>query len=339
MRKILIPLFVIGTVLLAGCGSTSTAASSCSTTFKVGFVTDIGKLGDKGFNDAGWKGVQDAVANKSLCVQAKFLESNQPTDYQPNMQQFIDQGYQMVVAAGFLLTDDTAKVAAKNLSVKFANVDAHYDKPTANLLGIAFKEDQSGFLAGALAGYMTKTNHIGGVYGLNVPAVIKFRKGYEAGAKYTNPNIKVDGVYHPPSSSVSPFGDPDWGKARGQDMISSGADILFGAGGSTGNGALLAAAEAHKLCVGVDVDQYFTYQDARSCLITSAEKSVSAAVTLAIKDGVNSQWPSNGEIAGTVGLAPYHNFDSQISADIKSKMTDLTAKIANGTVTTGVTVP
>ena len=92
------------------------------------------------------------------------------------------------------------------------------------------------------------------------------------------------------------------------------------------------------MCVGVDVDQFFTYQDADSCLITSAEKHISAAVTLAIKDAVKNQWPANGEIAGTVGLAPYHNFDSQIPADVKAKMNDLTTKIANGTLSTGVTL-
>ena len=81
MRKILIPLAVLGALVLASCGSSGPAASSCSKTFKVGFVTDIGKLGDKGFNDAGWKGVQDATADSSLCVQSKFLESKQPTDY------------------------------------------------------------------------------------------------------------------------------------------------------------------------------------------------------------------------------------------------------------------
>src|SRR5207245_6660595 len=109
-RKILIPLAVLAAMVLASCG-TSQAASSCSKTFKVGFVTDIGKLGDKGFNDAGWKGVQDATADSSLCVQSKFLESTQQTEYTPSVQQFVDQKYDMVVAAGFLLGDDTLKAA------------------------------------------------------------------------------------------------------------------------------------------------------------------------------------------------------------------------------------
>jgi len=228
VRRLAIPLVVIGTLLLASCGGGGTSTTSGCKTFKVGFVTDIGKLGDKGFNDAGWKGVQDAAADSSLCVQAKFLESKQPTDYTPNIQQFIDGGFNMVVAAGFLLGDDTLKAAKANPNVKFSIVDsADFSDPKApaNFTGLLFKQDQGAFLVGALAALMTKTNHIGGVYGLDVPAVVQFRKGYENGAHYINSSIKVDGVFHPAAPNA--FADPDWGKARAQDMLSGGADVIL----------------------------------------------------------------------------------------------------------------
>jgi basic membrane protein A len=342
VRKILIPLMAIGVLVLASCGSTSgPAASSCSKTFKVGFVTDIGKLGDKGFNDAGWKGVQDAAADSSLCVQAKYLESQQPTDYTPNIQQFVDQGYNMVVAAGFLLGDDVLKAAKANPNIKFTIVDsADFTDTTApaNFTGLLFKQDQGAFLVGALAALMTKTNHVGGVYGLDVPAVVQFRKGYENGAHYINPNIKVDGVFHPASANA--FADPDWGKARAQDELSGGADVIFAAGGATGNGALLAAKEAGKPCIGVDVDQYYTYPDVDSCLVTSSEKHISVAVKSIIADAVKSQWPTGGVLLfdlknNGVGLAPYHQWDSKVPADVKAKLQDIETKIANGTLSTG----
>jgi basic membrane protein A len=302
VRKILIPLAVLGAMVLASCGSSAPAASSCSKTYKVGFVTDIGKLGDKGFNDAGWKGVQDAVADSSLCVQAKFLESKQPTDYTPNIQQFADP------------------VA-----------------PT-NFTGLLFKQDQAGYLVGALAAQLSKTNHIGGVYGLDVPAVVQFRKGYENGAKYVNPSIRVDGVFHPAAANA--FADPDWGKARAKDELSGGADVIFAAGGATGNGALLAAKEAGKPCIGVDVDQFLTYPDVGPCLVTSAVKNISVAVKSIIVSGVKNQWPSGGvqtfELKNDgVGLAPYHDWDSKVSADIKAKLKDIQDKLKNGSLSTG----
>jgi len=342
VRRFAIPLWAIGTLVLASCGGgTSSASPSCSTTYKVGFVTDIGKLGDKGFNDAGWKGVQDAAADASLCVQAKFLESKQPTDYTPNIQQFVDQGYNMVVAAGFLLGDDTLKAAKANPNVKFTIVDsADFSDKTApsNFTGLLFKQDQGAFLVGALAALMSKTNHIGGVFGLDVPAVVQFRKGYENGAKYINPSIKVDGVFHPAAANA--FADPDWGKARAQDELSGGADVIFAAGGATGNGALLAAKEAGKPCIGVDVDQYFTYPDVDPCLVTSAEKNISVAVKSIIVAAVKNQWPTGGVLLfdlknNGVGLAPYHQWDSKVSADIKAKLLDIQNKIKDGSLSTG----
>jgi len=341
VRRFAIPLLAIGTLVLASCGGTSSTGPSCSTTYKVGFVTDIGKLGDKGFNDAGWKGVQDAAADSSLCVQAKFLESKQPTDYRPNMEQFISSGYNMVVAAGFLLGDDTLYEAKNNPNVKFTIVDsADFAEKTApaNYTGLLFKQDQGAFLVGVLAALLTKTNHVGGVYGLDVPAVVQFRKGYENGAHYINPNIKVDGVFHPAAANA--FADPDWGKARAQDELSGGADVIFAAGGATGNGALLAAKEAGKPCIGVDVDQYFTYPDVDPCLVTSSEKHISVAVKSIIAAAVKKQWPTSGVLFfdlknNGVGLAPYHQWDSKVSADIKAKLQDIATKIANGTLSTG----
>src|SRR4030081_2416404 len=92
------------TLLLAGaCGGTGGTGSSsgCSTMYKVGLVTDVGKLSDKGFNANSWQGVQDAAANKSLCVQARALESLNSDDYTKNLSLFGSQGYDLIVAVGF----------------------------------------------------------------------------------------------------------------------------------------------------------------------------------------------------------------------------------------------
>ena len=330
-------------LLLAACGSSGGTSgggtsSTCSKTFKVGLVTDVGKLSDKSFNATSWQGVLDAQNDKSLCVQGKAIESNQPTDYQKNMQTFVDQGYDMVIAVGFLMGDDTLAAAKKNSKTKFAIVDNAYDNtaPT-NLEGLVFREDQAGFLAGALAGLYTKTNTIGGVYGLDIPPVHKYRVGYENGAKYTNPKIKTIGVYQPAGPNA--FNDPDWGKARGIEQIGQGADIVFGAGGNTGNGALLAAVQKGVTCVGVDVDQYNTVTDAQKCLITSAEKKLAVAVKLAISDAAKGSFKGGTRVFdasnGGVGLAAYHDYDSKVTADMKAKIADILKQLSAGTLKTG----
>ena len=334
---------IVGSVAVAllfivACGGPggTTGGAGCSKTWKVGMVTDVGKLSDKSFNATSWQGVQNAVKDKSLCVQANVIESNQPTDYQKNMQQFVDGKYDMVLGVGFLMGDDVLAMAKKNPNTKFAIVDYAYDSPTPNLAGLIFKEQQAGFLIGALAGYMTKSNTIGAVLGLSLPPVVRYYTGYEAGAKYANKSIKVLHVYQGPGDGA-PFNNPDWGKARALEMIDQGADIIFGGGGNTGNGALLGVAQKSKTCIGVDTDQYISYPDAKSCLITSAEKKLALAVKTVIADMVHNQWPGNGLLTfeasnNGIGLSPFHDYDTKIPADVKKKISDIDAGLKNGTI-------
>ena len=233
--------------------------------------------------------------------------------------------------------------AKANPSTKFLLVDSYdfTDKtPPTNLVGILFAEDQPGFLAGALAALVSKTGTIGVVAGLQtVPPVVHYVEGYANGAQYAKPGTKVLKIYQP-ESGPKDFNDPDWGKQQGQTFISQGADVIFGAGGQTGNGALLAAKQASKYCVGVDVDQYLSYPDVDSCLITSAEKHLDLAVKQAITNLVKSTF-TGGILSfdaknDGIGLAPYHDYDSKISADIKAKITDIQKKLKDGSLKTGV---
>src|SRR6266571_7167693 len=328
----------------SGGGSSSGSSASCSKTWKVGLVTDVGKLTDKSFNFDSYKGVQDAQADASLCVQGRAIESSVESDYPKNIGQFVDQKYDMIVTVGFKLGDATIKAAKANPNIKFVMVDYgdFTDNPTpSNLVGLLFKEDQPGFLAGALAGLLTKSNVIGAVAGLQtVPPVVHYVQGYEHGAKYTNPKVKVLKIYQP-ESGAKDFNDPDWGKQQATTFFGQGADIIFGVGGNTGNGGLLAAKEKGKMCIGVDVDQFVSYPDVDSCLITSAQKHLRQAVKTAIENMVHNSWQSGlltFDITNDgIGLAPFHNFDSQVSADVKAKMQDIQAKLKSGAITTGVT--
>ena len=342
---------VVALVMVAACGGTDTGSgggsSSCSKTWKVGLVTDVGKLSDKSFNFDSYKGVRDAQADSSLCVQGKAIESTTEADYPKNIQAFLDQKYDMIIGVGFNLGDAVTAAAKKNPDTKFVLVDA-FDfadlapgkTPPANLTGLLFNEDEPGFLAGALAALMSKTGKIGAVAGLQtVPPVVSYVEGYTNGAKYAKPGTTVLKIYQPESGAKN-FNDPDWGKLQGQTFISQGADVIFGVGGQTGNGSLLAAKSAGKYCVGVDVDQYISYPDVASCLITSAEKHLSLAVKKSITGMVKGE-----KIAGIqsftikndgIGLAPYHDYDSKIPADVKVKITEITAKLKSGEITTGV---
>ena len=329
----------LGVILVLGlavtaCGASPGPASSCSKTWKVGLVTDVGKLSDKSFNYDSYQGVVKAQQDSSLCVQGKAIESSTEDDYPKNIGLFVDQKYDVIVTVGFKLGDATIKAAKANPSIKFIMVDfADFTDttPPSNLLGLLFKEDQPGYLAGVLAGSLTKTN--------TVPPVVHYVEGFKNGAKSVNSGVKVLTIYQP-ESGAKDFNDPDWGKQQALTFFGQHADIVFGVGGNTGNGALVAAKEQGKMCIGVDVDQYLSYPEVDSCLITSAEKHLDVAVKAAIADVVHGSFQSGIKTFDIkndgIGLAPYHDWDSKIPADVKAKVTQAQSGLKNGTITTGV---
>ncbi|MGL5817081.1 MAG: BMP family ABC transporter substrate-binding protein, partial [Phycicoccus sp.] len=271
----------------------------------------------------------------------KFIETQDAKDYAANMAQFTNKKYDVVITVGFLMTDATVAAAASSPDTKFVGVDQGYDpaKVTAkNVTGLIFPEDQAGYGAGYLAGLMTKTNKLGQVLGLEIPPVQKFAKGFEAGAKAANPKATVATVYHPAGDNA--FNDPVWGAAEAKKQLAQGADVVFGAGGQTGNGALQEVAKASgagktTFCIGVDTDQWDTVPAAQPCLVTSAMKLITEGVTdLAVqaKDGEFTDL----QTVGKAGLAPYHDLESAVPADVKTKVEEIVKQMEAGTLQTGV---
>src|SRR5262245_49883526 len=164
------------TLSLAGCmavlalilGGPCRAAMARVT--QVGLVTDVGKVDDRTFNEFAYTGMMRAA--KEFGLKSAFIETQQPTDYEKNLEQFASAGYDVVITVGFMLGDATKKIAQKYPQVHFAIVDFAYNPPVANIVGLVFAEDQAGFLAGALAGMMTKAKIVGMVAGADIPPVV-----------------------------------------------------------------------------------------------------------------------------------------------------------------------
>jgi basic membrane protein A len=303
--------------------------------FCVGLVTDVGEVDDKSFNQSAWEGVLKAQAE--LGAQVKFIETKDAKDYGPNIELFASEGYDVIVTVGFALGTATAEEAAKYPDIKFIGVDQFQGTAIPNVVGLLFSEDKSGFLAGALAAMMSKTNTVAGVYGTDlVPPVVAFKVGYENGAAYINPDINVISTFHPGGLDVA-FTDPEWGATTAKQAIDQGADVVFGAGGKTGNGALIEVAGNTGLyCIGVDTDQWETVPEAHPCLISSAMKLITPGVFYLIKAAQEGTFPS-GNYVGAVGLAPFHDFESVIPQDVKDKLVEIDAALKDGSLSTGYT--
>lgn len=332
----LLALLVIAAMILPGCQQQGAATPDCSKaeTFCVGLVTDVGKVDDKSFNQSTWEGVKQA--EKDLGAVVQYIETTDAKDYAKNIATFADAKYDVIVTVGFNLGEATIAAAKQYTDVKFIGVDQFQSETVANLAGLVFPEDQSGFLVGALAAMMTKSGKIGAVLGTDaVPPVWRFGEGYRAGALYIKPDVEINVVYHSDVGFDKTFTDPEWGKTTAISMIDKGADIIFGAGGKTGNGALLGAAEKGVYAIGVDTDQYLTVPEAQKVLLSSAMKLLTPGTFDLIKLAKDGKFPG-GNFTGKAGYAPFHDLDSQVPADVKAKMEEIAKALADGSLLTNV---
>jgi basic membrane protein A and related proteins len=332
MRKL--PLFLVVLLLLSfGLVACTGGDGTDADAFRIGLITDVGEIDDKSFNQSAWEGVQ--LAAERLGAEARFIETQDAKDYAANISEFADQGYNVIVTVGFALGEATLEAAALYPNTYFIGVDQFQGAEVANVAGLIFPEDKAGFLGGALAAHMSQTGIIAAVLGTDlVPPVVAFKEGYEAGARYVNPDIRIISTYHPGGMDTA-FTDPEWGAATSAQAIDQGADFIFGAGGKTGNGALIEVASYNNVyCLGVDTDQWETVPEARSCLISSAMKLITPGVAGLIEAAHAGNFPG-GNFVGEVGLAPFHDFDPIVPANVKADLERIEVGLRDRTISTG----
>jgi basic membrane protein A and related proteins len=308
-------------------------------------VSDTGGIDDHAFNENGWKGMQDAQAK--LGVQVKFLESREAADYEKNINQFLSEGCDIIVTVGFLLGDATKIAAEANPDTRFAIVDFAYDTPIPNVEGLVYSTDQAAMLVGYASAAWSKTHVLGTFGGINIGGpVTDFMTGLVAGAHYYD--SKMNGTttvlgWDPVAQTGSFTGDfdsVDNGKTLSLGFLDENADVIMGVGGPIGQGAFAAiqerGLEGDAVGLGVDVDWYVSVPQYSSLILTSVLKRIDVSVEGAVERAFNGE-PAAPLFVSTlandgVGIAPFHDYDSQISADTKAAIDQLKADIISGAV-------
>jgi basic membrane protein A len=273
-------------VTAAGCGSskkssgtTTTAATTTTTSssFKVGLITDIGGLNDRGFNHLAYVGLQKAAGD--LGIKTRVVQSASPSEYVPNLSALARQGYNLVIGVGFTEIAAMKAVAKSFPKTEFAIVDvSNADEGNApNVEGLLFKEQEVGYLAGYAAGLAAKADGkstVSSVGGQKQPPVDRYIAGFQAGAKAAFPGVKTVNAYS------QDFAKEAKCKEIALNQIAAGSDVVFQVAGGCGLGALDAAKSQSVWGIGVDADQGFLGPH----ILTSALKGVDTAVFLSIKD-------------------------------------------------------
>ncbi|PJF30708.1 MAG: BMP family ABC transporter substrate-binding protein [Candidatus Thermofonsia Clade 1 bacterium] len=299
---------------------------------KLCLVTDVGEIDDRSFNQSAYEGLVKAA--ELLDGEEAYIETQNATDYASNIQALVEEGCQVIVTVGFALGDATIKAAEQYPDVYFIGVDQFQATEIKNVVGLIFPEAKAGFLAGVLAARMSRSGIVAAVLGTDqVPPVVFFKEGFEAGARYVNPDIRLISTYHPGGLDRA-FTDPEWGAQTAKQAFDQGADVIFGAGGKTGNGALeevakLTTPERPVYCIGVDTDQWLTVPAAHPCLISSAMKLITDGVVDIIKLWSEGNPPS-GNYVGDVGLAPFHDFEDVVPDEVKKELEEVAELLLSG---------
>jgi basic membrane protein A len=327
--QVLLLIIICISIIFTGCSNVSTQEDADVQgnvklpPLKIGIVTDIGGINDHSFNQSAWEGLQKA--EKDLGIKASYVETKDVKDYTKNIESISNEKNDIVWAVGFAMADSVISEAQKHPNQKYAIIDNGYGNDTpSNVLGITFKENESSFLVGYIAGKMTKTNKVGFIGGIDMPLIEKFQYGYMAGVRYANPKCEVVSDY------AGSFADPAKGKEIATTMYNGGADIIFHAAGSTGDGLIECAKEMNKYCIGVDSDQS---SEAPNNVITSAMKRVDNAIYNTVKDLKNGKWNGGATVEyglaeGGVDIAP--TSDRLVPKDILNEVESIKEKIISG---------
>ncbi|MGB8215161.1 MAG: BMP family ABC transporter substrate-binding protein [Anaerolineales bacterium] len=338
--------FLVTAILFvsAGCAPKS-ADCKQPDVFCVGLVTDVGQRDDHAYNQAVWEGIQQAKGS-GVADWIASIETVDARDYAENISVFAQAGYDVVVTVGSAMGDATRAAAKAYPDTYFIGVDQDQSANqefSPNLAGLVFAEDQIGYMAGALAALMSKTGQVGAICASDaLPSMKRYGDGFLAGAAYINPQVKATVIYHNDVGLDKTLVDPEWGAAKANSLVDSGADIIFGVGGDTGNNAIVAAVTRGAYGIGADTDQYYALPVAAPHLYGSVLKLIAPGVAQLINAARDAQagmsaFPT-GNFMGQVGLSPYHDLDSSIPNEVKLRMTDLKQALLSGDIQTGVSV-
>lgn len=321
----------------------SEAPTAAAVDWKACMVTDTAGINDKSFNANAWKGLQDAQAKLGITV--KYLESRSDADYEKNINQFLSEGCNIIVATGFLLGDATAAAAKANPNTRFTIVDFAYDPAIPNVEGLVYTTNQAAMLAGYASAAWSKTHVMGTFGGKNIGGpVTDFMDGFVAGANYydkakgTKTTVLGWDPVKKTGSFTGNFSSIDDGKTLALGFLDENADVCLGVGGAIGQGCMAAIQEkgVTGAGLGVDVDWYKSVPTYKSLILTSILKKIDVSVTAAIEHAFNGI-PAQPVYVSTLAnngldLAPFHDFDSQVTAETKAEIEALKADIISGKV-------
>jgi basic membrane protein A len=307
--------------------------------FTACMVTDSGGVDDRSFNQSAYEGLTALEETEGIDV--TLLESSSEADFGPNLAQAVSADCGITVTVGFLLAEATTEAATNNPDERFALIDSTPEEPLDNVKPLLFDTAQAAYLAGYTAAGTTQTGTVATFGGVNIPPVTIFMDGFAQGVQAYNEahgtEVQVLG-WDPQAQEGSFTGDftnQAAGQALAETFIQQGADVIMPVAGPVGLGAAAAAQAAGDVrIIGVDSDWYESAPQYAPIVLTSVVKEIDTAVQDVTAGAIEGEF-SNQPYVGTlendgVGLAPFHDFEDDVSQELKDELDALREQIISG---------
>ncbi|MGQ0849799.1 MAG: BMP family lipoprotein [Actinomycetota bacterium] len=324
-------------------GETTTTGAAANPV-AVCLVTDLAGVDDRSFNASAWQGVLDSAAAGYVSGDPILLESDDQSDYQPNIDQCLSQGAQHIVTVGFELGEATASNAAANADVNFTIVDFGYDPDIPNVRELVYQTDEAAFAGGYLAAGVSQSGIIGTYGGLNIPTVSIFLDGLTRGVAHYNEikgtDVRVVGwdVDAQDGSFTGTFDPADPAvRALCESILDEGADIMLPVGGAINLpcGTAILDRGLDAALIGVDADAFNAmpaeYQD---LWLVTIEKGIAIQVQRSIAEHAGGMWTPGGVVGNlendAVGLSEYHSWADRVPAELDAEVQQILADIKAG---------
>jgi basic membrane protein A len=346
---------VLASLLLAACAPATQPAPTATTApteapvptdvpeaaMKVCEVTDTGGVDDKSFNQTAWVGAQAAAAEHGW--EATFLESQQQTDYERNINEFAQSGCELIITVGFLLGDATLAAAQANPDQKIQILDFAYEQELPNVWQQVYATDQAAFLAGYVAASVSETGIVGTFGGINIPPVVDFMDGFALGVAYYNEQkgAEVQVLGWDPADRegglfTGNFDSTDDGRRLAETLMDEGADVIMPVAGPVGLGSAAAIQErGNAWLVGVDTDWRQSAPEFADIVLTNVLKKLDVSVQEAVDAIVDGSFAGGVHVASLENNGVDINTDNAaISAETISELEAIRAGIIDGSIAT-----
>jgi basic membrane protein A len=326
----LLAVMIGSTLLFSGCGGQGKESESREAeepagssgdedeVFKVALLL-VGEITDMGWNKTAYDGLM--YAKDKYGVEVAYTEKVAASDMEGFFRGYAEQGYDLIIGHGFQFQEAAKAVAAQFPDVKFA-VTSTNAVQAPNLASVYPNEPQQGFIEGAIAALFSKNQIIGRVGGIEIPAVLDCMSGFEAGAKYINPDIKVLKTF------IGSMDDLAKAKESAFSMIEQGADVLVGDANVAGVGVIEAAKERGCTAIGTNSDQNSVAPETVPVsVLTDGKLMISMLVEKLVKGEFEPEFYLIGVKEGVYPLSPWYG---DVSQEIKDRVNEVIKELHDG---------